>query len=128
MLDDILANAGLTDVAFVQGAMAIVIAAAGTILGLWGVVRGLRRSGAGARAPAWLGILAVASVVAYTGWFWSVNGDGAWQHAQRYVTWHAAFAGVPLASGIAAIAIGAVCRKRVVQTGGGEPCEPTRSS
>ena len=103
-MNSFLANAGLTDVAFFQGLAALGIAGIGMILGTLGTVYGLLRPKSSG-VSAVLGSLGLATILAYAGWFWIVNGDDSWEHAGRYPIFHAVCAGLPFLSSVSAIVV-----------------------
>ena len=111
-MSDFLANAGWGDGLFLLGLVMIGIAGIGTVLGISGTVYGLRRPDTRGGVSFVLGVLGLAAVLAYAGLFWMVNGDGSWEHAWRHPIFHAVFAGSPFLSGVSAIAVACLRRKR----------------
>ncbi|MCE5327595.1 MAG: hypothetical protein LLG01_14410 [Planctomycetaceae bacterium] len=90
-----LANAGLADAAFFGGMIMLALAGLSALMALIGICVSLCRPDSHKGLPVTLSILGLFFVLVYVASFWAANGDGAWDHACRYVEFHAGFAGLP---------------------------------
>jgi len=87
------------------------VAGIGTVFGFAGTFHGLFRPTGNRGLPIALGLLGLIAVFGYAGVFWMENGNDSWEHARRYLIFHAVFVGPPFLSGMSAMILG-LGRKR----------------